>query len=123
MTTILHARERRLLIEFWLNQRDTVTRHYLPNSRGTVLMVPILGEVILGHLRDRPATASSIARSLDIPRATALRRLRGLVKAGIVERRGNGNYCIVLKIINSPESVALHRALVRRLKSIARQLD
>jgi len=48
--------------------------------------------VFIGHLENRPMSASKVARFLEIPRTTALRRLHKLIKRGLVRRSGRFYY-------------------------------
>jgi DNA-binding IclR family transcriptional regulator len=60
-----------------------------------------------------PARASQIAHALRLPRATVLRRLQELVKAGYVERVGNA-YRVTDKV-NIPD---LQDKLQRRIAMV-----
>jgi hypothetical protein len=53
--------------------------------------------VFIAHVAGRPATASQVARSLEMPRNTAVRKLDWLIKEGYVTRRGT-KYCMTEKI-------------------------
>jgi DNA-binding transcriptional ArsR family regulator len=50
--------------------------------------VAIGSQVLIGQAQGRPLTASDIARHLEMPRPTVLRRLKTMTKLGIVERKG-----------------------------------
>jgi hypothetical protein len=45
--------------------------------------------VLIGHVSGKPRNASEIGRALEIPRATAQRKLDELQKNGIIIRRGS----------------------------------
>jgi len=53
--------------------------------------------VFIAHVAGKPATASQVARSLEMPRNTAVRKLVWLMKEGYVMRRGT-KYCMTEKI-------------------------
>jgi len=44
--------------------------------------------VFIAHVAGRPATASQIARTLEMPRNTAVRKLDWLTRQGYITRRG-----------------------------------
>ena len=44
--------------------------------------------VFIAHVAGRPATASQIARALEMPRNTAVRKLDWLIREGYITRRG-----------------------------------
>ena len=44
--------------------------------------------VFIDHVAGRPATASQIARTLEMPRNTAVRKLDWLTRQGYITRRG-----------------------------------
>jgi len=53
--------------------------------------------VFIAHVAGKPATASQIARMLEMPRNTAVRKLNWLIKEGYVTRHGR-KYCMTEKI-------------------------
>ena len=53
--------------------------------------------VFIAHVAGKPATASQVARTLEMPRNTAVRKLDWLMKEGYVMRRGT-KYCMTEKI-------------------------
>src|SRR5438046_866123 len=55
---------------------------------GEIENLLISGIVLLGEVEGRTRTASDIARMLNIPRATAIRKLGDLVERGVIFRRG-----------------------------------
>lgn len=55
------------------------------NSIDTVL---ISASIVVGEVAGRPRNATDIARHLELPRPTVVRKLAVLVKRGLAERRG-----------------------------------
>ena len=53
--------------------------------------------VFIAHVAGRPATASQIARTLEMPRNTAVRKLDWLIRKGYITRRGT-KYCMTDKV-------------------------
>jgi hypothetical protein len=53
--------------------------------------------VFIAHVAGKPATASQVARMLEMPRNTAVRKLNWLIKQGYVVRHGR-KYCMTEKI-------------------------
>jgi hypothetical protein len=53
--------------------------------------------VFIAHVAGKPCTASQVARALEMPRNTAVRKLDWLMKEGYVMRRGT-KYCMTEKI-------------------------
>jgi IclR helix-turn-helix domain len=53
--------------------------------------------VFIAHVARKPATASQIARALEMPRNTAVRKLDWLIRAGYVTRHGT-KYCMTDKV-------------------------
>src|SRR5262245_12738898 len=53
--------------------------------------------VFIAHVAGKPATASQVARALEMPRNTAVRKLDWLIREGYVARRGT-KYCMTEKV-------------------------
>jgi hypothetical protein len=53
--------------------------------------------VFIAHVAGKPATASQVARALEMPRNTTVRKLDWLIKEGYVTRRGR-KYCMTEKV-------------------------
>ena len=53
--------------------------------------------VFIAHVAGRPATASQVARALEMPRNTAVRKLDWLIREGYITRRGT-KYCMTDKV-------------------------
>ena len=53
--------------------------------------------VFIAHVAGRPATASQIARTLEMPSNTAVRKLDWLIRKGYITRRGT-KYCMTDKV-------------------------
>jgi DNA-binding IclR family transcriptional regulator len=60
---------------------------------GRVETLLISGEVLIGHVENRPRNATDIARHLHVPRATVVRKLALLERAGEVKQLEDGRYC------------------------------
>ena len=50
--------------------------------------------VLIGHLENKPMTASSLSRYLDMPRTTVVRKLESLTRAGVIEETTGHRYCV-----------------------------
>ena len=121
---ILHAPERRIVIRLMVELRRDTSSHYLSGAGAeeSYELTSVMGSIYLADLAGRPATASMLSRTTGIPRATVLRRLKRLSKAGIVECV-EGRYRVVRAVVNSPESVCLLKRSVARIKEAARKLS
>jgi hypothetical protein len=53
--------------------------------------------VFLAHVAGKPCTASQVARALEMPRNTTVRKLDWLISEGYVARRGT-KYCMTEKV-------------------------
>jgi IclR helix-turn-helix domain len=53
--------------------------------------------VFIAHVAGKPATASQVARALEMPRNTTVRKLDWLIREGYVARRGT-KYCMTEKV-------------------------
>ena len=78
--------------------------------------------VLMGHIEDKPFTVSKLAKYLEAPRTTMVRRLEQLIEFGVVERRGN-RYFINEAVANTKQAMDLHSAMVRMVKQTAAQLS
>jgi len=77
--------------------------------------------VFIAHVAGKPATASQVARSLEMPRNTAVRKLDWLIREGYVARRGT-KYCMTDKVnVTGLEQVM--RMHVRLCETSARNLS
>src|SRR5262245_20758933 len=121
---ILHASERRIVMRPNVElRRGTPSLHLSgPRAAASYDLTSVMGSIYLADLAGRPATASMLSRTTGIPRATVLRRLKRLSKAGIVECV-EGRYRVVRAVVNSPESVCLLKRSVARIKEAARKLS
>jgi IclR helix-turn-helix domain len=70
----------------------------LHKARKLVLVGATVG---LAHLRGRPVTLASLSRQLEMPHATTERRLKQLIQAGWVYRRGR-RYLLRLERLEEP---------------------
>jgi len=67
-------------------------------ARKLVLVGATVG---LAHLRGRPVTLANLSRQLEMPHATTERRLKELIQAGWVYRRGS-RYLLRLERLEEP---------------------
>jgi DNA-binding transcriptional ArsR family regulator len=121
---ILYVPERRIVLRLIAELRRDTSGHYLSGAgtQEAQELTSVMGSVYLADLAGKPATASMLSRTTGIPRATILRRLKRLSKAGVVEcveRR----YRVVRAVVNSPESVSLLKRSVARIKEAAQKLS
>jgi predicted Rossmann fold nucleotide-binding protein DprA/Smf involved in DNA uptake len=91
---LYRAKERALIAQLIIDLIKTVHSGLLGrkgNFAGDAEMLLLSGVVLLSHASGKPKNTSEIARSLGVPRVTALRKLNDLEEMGIIERRG-GKY-------------------------------
>jgi DNA-binding transcriptional ArsR family regulator len=62
-------------------------------------LLPVACAVMVGHLTGMGMSASAIARFLEMPRTSVMRRLEALKRAGVVELK-RGTWCIPSKRFN-----------------------
>ena len=113
---IAMARERMLICRLYIGLLQTITDDYSAEfaAQSDSLTYRTVGiYVFLRTMMCSPARASQIAHVLRLPRATVLRRLQELVKAGYVERVGNA-YRVTDKV-NIPD---LQDKLQRRIAMV-----
>jgi DNA-binding MarR family transcriptional regulator len=110
------ARQRMLICRLYIGLLQTITDDYSAEfaAQSDSLTYRTVGiYVFLRTMMCSPARASQIAHALRLPRATVLRRLQELVKAGYVERVGNA-YRVTDKV-NIPD---LQDKLQRRVAMV-----
>jgi len=113
---IVMARERMLICRLYVGLLQTITDDYGAEfaAHSDSLAYRTVGiYVFLRTAMCSPARAGQIAHALRLPRATVLRRLQELVKAGYVERVGNA-YRVTDKV-NIPD---LQDKLQRRIAMV-----
>jgi DNA-binding MarR family transcriptional regulator len=113
---IERARERMLICRLYIGLLQTITDDYSAEfaAQSDSLTYRTVGiYVFLRTMMCAPARASQIAHALRLPRATVLRRLQELVKAGYIERVGNA-YRVTDKV-NIPD---LQNKLERRIAMV-----
>jgi len=90
VTPLPYGRERAQVARLFLNLTRTSRNAIAPQM--TLYQwgeyVAIGCQVLIGHAHGRPLTASQIARFLEMPRGTVLRRLKAMVELGILTRTG-----------------------------------
>jgi DNA-binding MarR family transcriptional regulator len=76
-----------------------VRNTYFPNYRVSDVIenIYVALPVFIAHVAGKPATASQVARALEMPRNTAVRKLDWLIREGYVTRRGR-KYCMTEKV-------------------------
>jgi len=76
-----------------------VRNTYFPQYRlsDVVENIYVALPVFIAHVAGKPATASQIARTLEMPRNTIVRKLDWLIQEGYVRRRGT-KYCMTEKV-------------------------
>jgi hypothetical protein len=75
--------------------RNTYFPHYRVSD--VIENIYVALPVFIAHVAGKPCTASQVARALEMPRNTAVRKLDWLMKEGYVMRRGT-KYCMTEKI-------------------------
>lgn len=115
-----YGRERAQIARLFLNLTRTSRNAIAPEM--TLYewgeYVAIGCQVLIGHAQNRPLTASQIARFLEMPRPTVLRRLKILLELGIVARIGT-RYCLGSAKAVTHEHVREH---LRNLKIVCAEL-
>ncbi len=89
-----YGRERaqiaRLLLALTRTSRNAIAPHMTLHEWSEYIAIGC--QVLIGHAQGKPQTASQIARFLEMPRATVLRRLKALATMGILTRIGTRYY-------------------------------
>ena len=67
--------------------------------------------VVVGTERQRGCNALSVAEATGLPRETVRRKIKRLIKLGILARRGVGDYVLQPGVLLSPPFVTLFRDL------------
>lgn len=95
------AKERALIAQLMIDLIRALYRGRLgegePFSPAGIEKLMLSGAVLLAHVQGKPKNASDLARVLDVPRVTALRRLKDLEKSGIIIRHGSKYYMAELR--------------------------
>ena len=84
-----HREERTAMMRFFV-QVLQIQKNQM--GSGDMSAMAVAWIVALGHLEGRLFNASSISSYLGMPRTTVMRKLRGLVEAGVIEQRGHEYY-------------------------------
>lgn len=88
---IYRGRERALLAKMMIGLVKIIHRgKFGPGASlaGEVETLLLAAAVLLGDVAGRPKSASDIARIMNIPRSTAIRKLAHLIDARVIERQG-----------------------------------
>jgi DNA-binding transcriptional ArsR family regulator len=95
LTKLQYGRERAAFGNALLNTVRIARDLHMPAlSLGEVEdLIFVCTAVLCSHAYGRPATAASLSRTLELPRATVGRKLRRLIELGLVERDGPLFYC------------------------------
>jgi predicted transcriptional regulator len=106
--------ERRIVGELYMLLGMSLQRMWLHglSASDQVTAGPIMGAVLLGHLRGKPITAHKIALYLSAPRTTVLRKLDLLVKLGHVEK-SNSHYVVTAASAAHPPSASTFDKVVK----------
>lgn len=121
---IIHARERLVIAQLVIAISRAFARSYYPGTglaRSIELQLVAMA-VFIGHAEDRPMSASAVARFVELPRPTVLRRLQALIKARYVVRKGR-YYCMNVDAINGAIPAAITRENIRRIIAAAKELS
>jgi hypothetical protein len=96
MPIIYRNRDRAIIARVIIELIKTISteRMGIPSDDigGVAESVFIGAAVMLGQNNQKPPTASSVSRTLGVPRTTVLRRLDQLVKDGFLEKEGRFYY-------------------------------
>jgi predicted transcriptional regulator len=87
------AKHRALIAQTMIDLVKTVRSGRMSKVR-SIESVIISAAVVVGHAAGRPRTASDIARALDIPRVTVIRKLAELVRDGLIDRQGSRYFMV-----------------------------
>ena len=80
-------KDRALIAQTMIDLMKTVRNGRLgPIHSIDTLMVS--AAVVVGDAAGKPRNATDIARVIEIPRATVIRKLSGLIRSGLAEKRG-----------------------------------
>jgi hypothetical protein len=76
-----------------------VRNAYFPHYRlsDVIENIYVALPVFIAHVAGKPCTASQVARALEMPRNTTVRKLDWLIREGYVTRRGR-KYCMTEKV-------------------------
>jgi hypothetical protein len=78
--------------------------------------------IFIGQHEGRPFTAHKLSQFLVMPRATVIRRLEAMTKAGTIERRGT-KFFITDQWMDDPAAVGMLRELFQVLNSACARLS
>jgi hypothetical protein len=89
--SVPHAEVRAIEIGLLLDLLRSVQRAYFPDTpfHEAVGLVVLTGAIVRAQASGQPVSGHKLARELEMPRATLLRRLAELEAKGIVAREGN----------------------------------
>jgi DNA-binding IclR family transcriptional regulator len=118
------AQERRIVAKLVIDTLRAFARHYSPSASlaRSIEVQALILPIFVAHIEGRVLTASQIARIAGSPRATVVRKLQWLTDNGFLVKKGHG-YCMTLEKGNHPNTVALARANIRRVKAAAKRLS
>lgn len=118
------ARERLIIARLVLDIMRARAKHYYPEMgiAASYEMQLVATAVFVGHMSKRPMGASELARFLEMPRPTLLRKMAVLIKRGIIVKKGNV-YCINPEAVNGRGMDAIVRDNIRRIQDAAKSLS
>jgi predicted HTH transcriptional regulator len=120
LNAIIYGKERHCLVHLIIRLIDSYRQDYVPNlSKCAAFELLLIVDKML-HLHEvgRPATASALARSTDIPRSTVQRRLVHLIKSGLIEQNGT-YFSMSAPFLNQPMIVDAFRRRVFMVVDVA----
>lgn len=94
--TILLPELRLSLARLYVETGRAISRNIGIDQMGANCDLTLIGAAVLvGHLEGRLPTASTLARYLEMPRTSVLRKLRTLIAMGVVEALPHGEYRLI----------------------------
>ena len=120
---LLYGHQRADVCRMLVNITRTLRDCYAPDlALGEVAdLMWVLCNVFIGHANNRPPSASKLARSLEMPRTTVLRKLARLTELGLVVRVGR-TYCLTEKV-NPPNLRAMAQPHISHIRAALNSLS
>jgi hypothetical protein len=123
MGLLKRGRERVLVANLYIRIARDLQKAYLPHERfGTTLdAFSICVVLLVARAEGTPMTASRIARVLDTPRTTVLRKLEFLCEHHMVEKQGSA-YTLNTETANHPRVLAAVERTLRDVCDVCAEL-
>lgn len=83
----------------------------------------IVMAIVIGHLEQRPMSASKISEYIGIPRTTVLRKLQALQVDGMIARTSGAEFVIAANEVNRPERLSFARNAAKLIHRASRELS